>query len=159
MGKLTDILNNSGDDFFNDWNSTDAADDFPPLPPGDYVGDLMDATLGTSRQGTPCWTVTYEIQEPAEYVGRRIWHAFWLTKKALSMTKRDLKKLGVTDPSQLEQPLPVIFRCKLRVALKSSDDGREFNQVIRFEVLETIEYEPDEFAPTDDGDAPADEVF
>ncbi|MCA9199596.1 MAG: hypothetical protein KDA87_18770 [Planctomycetales bacterium] len=161
MGKLTDIMDNGGD-FISDWNSIEAAEDFPPLPAGDYVGDLMDATLSTSRQGTPCWTAMFEVQRPAEYVGRRIWHSFWLSKKALPMTKRDLAKLGVTDPAQLEQPLPVIFRCKLRIAIRTSDDGQQYNQVLRFEVVDTIEFEPDEFAPddrTDDGDEHAHDVF
>jgi len=59
----------------------------------------------------------------------------WLTPAALPMSKRDLGKLGVTSIEQLEQPLPAGIRCTVKLALRRSDDGGEYNRVRSFDVI------------------------
>ncbi|MFO0809700.1 MAG: hypothetical protein U0746_13835 [Gemmataceae bacterium] len=69
------------------------------------------------------------------HAGRKVWHDVWLTEAAVKLAKRDLAKLGITDPAQLEQPLPEGIKVRLRVGMRRSDDGREFNDVSRFDVI------------------------
>ena len=145
---LTDILHNgNGDNFRNSWNATAAADDFGPLPPGEYKVRILSGELFTSkRNSTPGYKLTCEVTE-GDYEGRRLWLDFWLTPAALPMTKRDLAKIGVERPEQLEQPLPPGILLRVKVALRRDDDGNEINKVTRFEY---VGVEPgDAFEPKD----------
>ncbi len=56
MGLLTDILaagGFGGDDFSRTWQETEAADEFAPLPPGEYICHADKGELRTARTGTP----------------------------------------------------------------------------------------------------------
>ena len=56
MGKLSDILSSNGgfDDFRKRWNDSEAADEFGPLPPGEYIAHIINGELEQSRsKGTP----------------------------------------------------------------------------------------------------------
>ncbi len=156
MGKLSDILaNGGGDELGRKWNDTEAAEDFAPLPSGEYVARIIAGELFTSRtNGTPGYKLAFKVLE-GDHAGRQFWHDIWLTPAALPMAKRDLGKLGVTDLEQLERPLPAGIRCAVKLALRRDDDGSEYNRVRRFDVLGIDEPERDAFAPTDDND-PAD---
>jgi hypothetical protein len=145
--KLSDILSNGGGDFRRNWDSTDAADDFGPLPPGEYAVRVLSGELFTSkRNATPGYKLTCEVTE-GDHEGRRLWCDFWLTPAALPMTKRDLAKIGIERPEKLEQPLPTGILLRVRVALRRDDDGNETNRVTRFEYTGV---EPgDAFAPKD----------
>ena len=152
MGKLSDILNNGdGEQLRQAWNSTEAAEEFAPLPSGEYVARIIAGELITSRtNATPGYKLTFKVLE-GEHAGRQFWHDIWLTPAALPMAKRDLGKLGVTSLDQVEQPLPPGIRCSVKLVLRRDDDGSEYNRVRRFDVLGIDEPESDAFAP-DDGD-------
>ncbi len=152
--RLSDILSNgNGDNFRNNWDSTDAADEFGPLPRGEYAVRILSGELFTSkRNSTPGYKLTCEVTE-GEYEGRRLWLDFWLTPAALPMTKRDLAKIGIERSDQLEQPLPPGILLTVKVALRRDDDGNETNKVTRFEY---VGVEPgDTFEPKDGGDVPS----
>jgi hypothetical protein len=149
--RLSEILGASavGGDFRGRWHATDAAQEFDPLPPGTYLlrvigGDLFNAP----RKGTPGYRLTLEVAE-GEYEGRRLWHDVWLSEAALPLAKRDLAKLGITDPAQLETPPPSGILIRARVALRHDDDGGEHNRLVRFEAAGVEP--PDPFAPDGDG--------
>lgn len=150
MQKLSDILaNGSGDALKKQWNETEAAGEFEPLPAGEYVARIIGGELVTSQSNhTPGYKLTFRVLE-GEHEGRQFWNDIWLTPAALPMAKRDLGKLGVTDLEQLEQPLPAGIRCRVKLALQRDDRGAEFNKVRRFDVVGIDEPEPDEFAPAD----------
>ena len=151
MGRLFDILQNGdGERIRQAWNETQAADEFGPLPPGEYVAHIINGELEQSRsKGTPGYKLEFKVIE-GEHSGRHFWHDVWLTPAALPQAKRDLGKLGVKDLTQLEQPLPKFIRCKCKLALRRDDDGSEYNRVRRFDVLGIDKPTPDEFAPADD---------
>ncbi|TWT37014.1 hypothetical protein KOR34_19600 [Posidoniimonas corsicana] len=156
MGKLSEILNAGGyggDDFTSNWASTAAAGDFDPLPAGWYICRIESGELDASNRGTPGYKLTFVVLE-GEHEGRKLWQDLWLTPAALPMAKRDLRKLGIVEPSQLEQPLPSGFRCRVQVALRRDDDGTERNRVRRFDVIGIDTPEPDAFAPEPE-EAPA----
>lgn len=69
---------------------------FPPIPEGTHVKavicDQKPAIVG-EKQTAVC-KVTFEVVEPEEYAGRRIFHDLWLTVKNAPYLKRDLTLLG-----------------------------------------------------------------
>ncbi len=131
--KLTDILRHGeGEDFRARWQSTQAADEFGPLPPGEYLCRVLSGELFQSRQGTPGFKLTMQVME-GDLAGRRCWADWWLTEAALKMTKRDLKKIGITTPEQLERPLPAGILVRVKLAMRRDDDGNESNKVKHFE--------------------------
>lgn len=149
MGRLTEILNGSGGDFNDRWSSTIPAGDFGPLPSGEYECDVSRGELETSRtKRTPGYQIEFTVRD-GEFKGRKVWHDCWLTPAALPQTKRDLMKLGITSPEQMERPLPRGIVCKVKVVLRRDNDGTERNKVQRFDVLRVETPEPDPFAPTD----------
>lgn len=130
------------------WESTAAADDLGPLPAGEYLCRILAGELATSKGGTPGYKLTLEVAE-GDHAGRRAWHDIWLTPAAMPMAKRDLGKIGVAQLEQLERPLPVGILVRVRLALRTADDGTPFNRVVHLEAA-GIE-PPDPFAPAGDG--------
>src|SRR5262249_27680659 len=114
------------------WNTTEAAAEFAPIPPGDYILRILSGELSNSRGGTPGYKLTLEVAA-GEHEGRRLWHDLWLTAAALPMSKRDLAKLGIETPEQLEQPLPPGILIRARVVLRKDDNGKESNVIRQFE--------------------------
>ena len=147
MGKLSDILNGSSGGFNDTWNSTQAAGDFGPVPRGEYECHVTKGELETSRLNrTPGYKVEFTILD-GEFRGRKLWLDCWLTPAALAQSKRDLGKLGISTPEQMEQPLPRGIRCKVTVVLHTDNNGVERNRVRSFEVIGRDEPEADAFAP------------
>lgn len=150
--KLTDILHGSDHHSLeNAWRETEAAGEMGPLPRGDYVARIVYGELRTSKKKeTPSYRLTFKVIE-GDYTGRRFWHDIWLTPAALPMAKRDLLKIGIHSLAQLEQPLPHGIRCKVKLSLRSNDNGDEFNAVNSFEVIGIDAPEVEPFAPNEGG--------
>jgi len=149
--RLSDILQADDRSVLADaWNRTEAAEDFAPLPSGEYIAHVIVGEPTESRTGTPAYKLTFRVAE-GEHVGRRFWHDVWLTEAAMPMAKRDLGKLGITSLEQLDGPLPPGIRCRVKLALRRNDDGAEYNRVRRFDVVGIDEPKQDPFAPSDDG--------
>ena len=147
MGKLCDILNGSSGGFNDAWNNTQAAGDFGPVPRGEYVCHVTKGELESSRlKGTAGYKVEFTILD-GEFKGRKLWLDCWLTGPALPMSKRDLGKLGIVTPEQMEQPLPRGIRCKVQAVVRRDDDGIERNRVRSFVVIGIDTPEVDAFAP------------
>lgn len=147
MGKLLNILAAGNGGNINDlWNSTAAADDFGPLPPGLYVCRLASGELRQAKTGTPEYALTFRVLE-GEFAKRQLWHSLFLTQAALPMAKRDLGKLGVTALEQLEGPLPKGIRCRVQVTLRRDDNNVEHNRVRSFEIIGIDPPDVDAFAP------------
>ena len=135
------------------WAETEAAEEFAPLPSGEYVAHIVSGELFTSKEKkTPGYKLGFRVLD-GEHAGRQFWDDIWLTPAAIPMAKRDLAKLGVKSLDQLENPLPPGMRCKVKLALRKDDDGTEYNRVRRFEVVGIDPVTDDAFAPGDDGDS------
>lgn len=154
--KLTDILHGSERDAIaSAWQTTEAAEEFAPLPAGDYIAHVTSGELITSKSNhTPGYKLTFRVIE-GEHEGRHFWTDCWLTEAAIAMSKRDLGKLGVTDIAQLETPLPLGIRVRAKLVLRRDEDRTEYNRVRSFEVLGIDKPEKDPFAPKDE---PTDEA-
>ena len=110
MGKLTDVLAESEGSLLRQWNETEAAEDFAPLPGGEYVARIIAGELCASRtNSTPGYKLTFKVLD-GEHTGRQFWHDIWLTPAALPMAKRDLGKLGVGLPDPIAQRLELLPR-------------------------------------------------
>jgi hypothetical protein len=154
---LSDILR-EGDrqNLSRAWGETQAAEDFAPLPAGEYIARIIGGDLSTSRtKGTPSYKLAFRVLE-GDHQGRQFWHDVYLTPAALPLAKRDLAKLGVTALEQLERPLPPGIRCKAKLTLRRDDDGSEYNRVRSFEVIGIDPPETDAFAPADTPEPPQD---
>lgn len=155
MGKLSDILAAGGtgeNAFLRDWNQTVPVTADSPLPAGVYSAHATKGELSTSRNGNPRYSLEFTVCD-APYSGRRVWLDVYLTAAALPRAKRNLAKLGITEPAQLEAPLPMGIRCEVAVTLRVGDDGRQRNSVTRFDVLGIdspgiVAPAADPFAPT-----------
>jgi hypothetical protein len=152
-----DILSGGGSDFKNLWDSTDAAAEFEPLPPGRYRCLVVGGSLAESKTNkTPSYRVTFEVIEPADYAGRKVWDDLWLTAKALAASKRDLAKLRIHRPDQLQQAPPTGLLAEVKVSLRSEDDGTQYNRVVGFKIIGEAPHDvlaPDEDEMPDDGAA------
>jgi hypothetical protein len=159
--------NDGGDhDFEFLFDATEAAAEQTPLPKGRYIADIVQSGEHIASTGSRSYKLTFEVQEPAEHAGRRIWHDIWLTLKALPYAKRELAKLGIESGAQLRESLPAIVRCSIAVVIERDDDddvGR--NRVRDFRVLKVLQ-DPFDFGEEDvvdnkdrtqDGDAPEDD--
>ena len=149
MGKLSDILGGSSGDFADRWNKTVAAIDYGPVPRGVYECHATMGKLESSQTNrTPGYQVEFTVID-GDYSGRKLWSHHWLTLAALAASKRDLAKLGITEPKQMQVPLPEWFRCRVTVVIRRDNEGIERNEVRTFEVIGFEPREPDPFAPTE----------
>lgn len=147
--RLSDILLNSERDRLTKaWTVTAAAAEMGPIPADEYRCRIIDGGLFVSKTGTPGYKLTFEVLD-GDFAGRRVWHDIWISEAALPMAKRDLAKLQITSPEQMESPLPEGIIVSAKVALRRGDDGAEFNRITRFEVTGFEPPEPDSFAPPD----------
>jgi hypothetical protein len=148
---LTGILpgggGNNNDDIFDRFDTTEAADDFGPLPKGVYVTLAVGGKLDKASTGTDCYKVEFRVIE-GQYLGRRLWWDKYFTTAALPYTKRDLAKLGIDSKAKIYQPFPANrMVCKLTVVLRRGDDGTERNEIKNLEVIRVQEPPADPFAP------------
>jgi hypothetical protein len=131
-----DSLSGGSDDFNNLWDQTEAADDgFNPLPAGIYRCLVSDGRRSRARSGTESYKLTFIVID-GEYANRKCWLDLWLTPRALSMTKRDLIKLRIHRPEQLDQAPPTGIVCDVKVVVRAVEDGAgDYNQVKGFVVV------------------------
>ncbi len=132
---------NGSEDFGAAWDGTEAADDYQPLPAGPYICEAEGGELTENRNGTPCYRLTFTVRG-GEHAGRRLAHSVYLTGKALPLAKRDLAKLGISSSHDLQSPIPRPVLCEVRVALRTDDDGTQWNLVRSFVKVEAPETQP-----------------
>jgi hypothetical protein len=134
--RLDEILSGVDVDFNKLWESTAAAGEFEPLPSGRFKALVANGELAESRTNkTPSYKLTLEILEPPAFAGRKLFHDLWLTAKALATSKRDLAKLRIVSAQQLRQPPPTGIIIDVKVALRTADDGGQYNRVVGFQVI------------------------
>ena len=147
--QLSDILNGKGVDLREVWDKTAEAPDFTPLPAGTYTAHVLAVEFFKAKTGTPGVKIQFRICE-GEHVGRMLFHDCWLTPAAMPQTKRDMGKLGLFTIEQLENATvpPGRIRCKVRVSLRTDDDGTQRNRVRGFDVVSVDEPTADPFSPS-----------
>jgi hypothetical protein len=146
--RLRDIVRGDAADFQRAWDTTEASSGFDPLPSGVYRCLVVAGQLFTSKaNATPGFKVEFQVIA-GPFAERKIWHDIWLTSKALSMAKGELAKLGITNPGQLEQPVPPGLIADVTVVQRSGDDGTTFNRVKTFKIIDA-DVPADDYRPAD----------
>jgi hypothetical protein len=134
------------------WDEAEAAPENKPLPKGAYNALIIKGALCESRNGTRGYRITFRVED-GEHAGQMFWHTVWLSEKAITYAKRDLRKLGITSTAELNAPYPppgMRVHAKATLVFQKEDDGTERNEVRHFEVLSIEEQPKDAFAPTDE---------
>jgi len=123
------------------FDSVAAAEEYKPLPPGIYVCRIVSGSIMQTKAGADAYKIAFEIDE-GEHRRRRVSRIWTLSEKAIAYAKRDLAAFGLTTSQALLSPFPPMGReyfVRLTVALQRGDDGREFNDVKRIDVLRSEE--------------------
>jgi hypothetical protein len=137
----------------------DTATPFRPLQPGVYTARVVSGQYTqTKTKGEDCYRIVFQVTE-GPHRGERVARVWTFGDRAVRYAKRDLAAFGLATAKQLLEPFPPIGReicCKLVVALQRGDDGSEFNDVKRVEVLRAEDsaakpYLIDPDAPGDEG--------
>ena len=132
--KLSEIVKNMAA-LKQQWAATKPAPDTDkPIPPGEYVCDLIDGAGFEARTGTPGFKVTLKVKE-GDSAGRLVWHDFYLSEKALPYTMRALARIGITDLEQLDAGLPAGLVVKAKIVVNTRDGGGERNEVRSWELV------------------------
>lgn len=115
-----------------------AAAAYSPLPAGIYPNcRIVSGSLVQTKKGDDAYKMVFEVSE-GEHRGRRVSRTWTFSQKAIAYAKRDLAAFGLTTSKQLLSPFPPTGRevyVKLTVALQRGDDGSEFNDVKRIDVV------------------------
>ena len=123
------------------FDSVTAAAEYQPLPPGIYVCRIVSGSIMQTKRGDDAYRMNFEVTE-GEHSRRRLSRIWTLSEKAIGYSKRDLAAFGLTTSQALLSPFPPMGReyfVRLTVALQRGDDGREFNDVKRIDVLRSEE--------------------
>lgn len=156
---MSEILASDGD-LYTKFDSVEAAAENELLPPAWYTCRLDDIRPDQSaKKLTPSVTLEWTVIE-GDHAKRKVWQSLWLTENALSRTKRDLAKLGITNLDQIEDGITAKITASVLVG-ERRDDGGEYdpkNEIRRFKVLAVEELDgvdDDEFPPPPAGAADA----
>lgn len=120
------------------FDTTEAAPEYSPVPPGIYQAKVVSGEFTTTRRGDDAYRVRFEIIE-GEHADKTVVRIWTFTPKALPYAKRDLAEFGLTNSAALLAPFPAPgteVRCRIVVALQVGDDGTERNDLKRFDQIE-----------------------
>lgn len=118
------------------------APEISPLPAGIYLARVLHGELTvTKTSGVDAYRIRFEVIE-GEHSGRTLIRTWTFGEKAVSYTKRDLAVFGLTTMAQLRAEFPVPGKqsnVRLKVVLKRGDDGHEFNDIKRIQIVNVID--------------------
>jgi hypothetical protein len=123
------------------FDAAEAAPEYSPVPPGVYTARVLKGEFTTNRKGEDAYKLRFEIAE-GEHAGKTVIRTWTFTPKALPYTKRDLSPFGLTSSAALLSPFPPAGRkylVRLVVALQRGDDGREFNDIKKIDIIRVDE--------------------
>jgi len=115
--------------------------DFSPVPEGTYLTRVLRGERATTKKGDPCYRMRFEIVE-GEYAAKTLIRTWTFKGNAASIAKTDLSPFGLTTSAKLLSPFPEAGReylVRLKVVLQRGNDGREFNDIKRIEIVRVDE--------------------
>jgi hypothetical protein len=134
---LSEIFNNAGGGGLDAFDSTPPAPEMEPLPPGVYIAVVVHGELVQTRSGSDGYRVKFRIIE-GPYAGRLAFRTWSFSERALPYARRDLGQFGLTTSAQLLASFPEVgreYRVKLWVALQRGDNGHQYNDVKRVQLI------------------------
>lgn len=121
------------------FDATDAAPERKLIPAGMYPARIVSGSFTQTTKGKDGYRIVFEVTE-GEQRGNRVSRTWVFTEKAVAYAKRDLAAFGLTDSRKLLEPFPPAGRevyVRLAVAVQRGDDGSEFNDVKKIDVVRT----------------------
>lgn len=135
------ITNGTSAGGISDFDATEAAPEFAPLPPGSYSASVLRGEYCSTKAGSDAYRLRFEITE-GPHAGKSVIRTWTFGTKALPYTKRDLAPFGLTTSAALLSPFPPagrVYLVRLVVALQRGDDGVERNDVKRIDLVRVDE--------------------
>lgn len=123
------------------FDATEAAPEFTPLPPGIYSARVLRGEYTSTKAGADAYRLRFEVTD-GPHKGQTVIRTWTFGPKAVAYTKRDLAPFGLTSSAKLLSPFPDAGReylVRLVVALQRGDDGRDFNDVKRIDLVRADE--------------------
>ncbi len=113
------------------------------LPEGEYDAEILAGYRGRTCQGSPYYKAVFWVTD-GPYAGARFFlDIYWGTEPERQAASRELPKLGITRPEQLDGPPPHKGRrCRARVTVQERIGDRPYNHVDWFEVVPDDTPEP-----------------
>jgi hypothetical protein len=116
----------------------DNAEPFRLLPAGVYTARVISGQYTQTRaKGEDAYRIAFEVSD-GPHRGEQVPRIWTFGDRAVRYAKRDLAAFGLTTAKQLLEPFPPTGReihCRLTVALQRGDNGSEFNDIKRIDVL------------------------
>ena len=132
--RLADILSGRNlEDLARQFEGAEPAAEYSPVPAGTYEVDFIHGELCSSQTGSTGYVCQFVIAK-GEHQGRRLWHTFWLSERAIPYSKRDMEKLGITSLKQCEEPVRPGVYCMVNVVVRTDDGGTPRNRINKIEV-------------------------
>jgi hypothetical protein len=129
----------------------DAAKPAQLLPPGIYECRVTASRIGRTRNDVSRYALTMDVVTPAVYAGQRLWKDYYLSARAISRTKDELRLIGIDDFEKMERQFPRHVVLAAHVVNRKGEADREFNYVTRLTIARV---EPPESQSLDDPDFP-----
>lgn len=123
------------------FDTTEAAPEFTPIPPGVYSARVVRGEFSTTKAGADCYRMRFQVTD-GPHAGKTVLRTWTFGPKALPYTKRDLAPFGLTTSAKLLSPFPEPGReylVRLVVALQRGDDGIERNDTKRIGLIRVDE--------------------
>jgi hypothetical protein len=123
------------------FDSTAPAPEFSPIPPGVYAARVVRGEICSTKAGADAYRMWLEVTE-GPYTGRTLVRTWTFGARALAYTKRDLSVFGLTSSTKLLSPFPEPGReyfVRLVVALQRGDDGTQWNDIKKIDVIRVNE--------------------
>jgi hypothetical protein len=121
----------------HNFDTAEPAPEYSPVPPGVYIARVRKGEYTTTQKGKEAYRMRFEVIE-GPHTGKSVFRTWTFGTKALPYTKRDLTLFGLTSFEKLLSPFPEPGRdhiVRLVVALQRKDDGREFNEVKKIDII------------------------
>jgi hypothetical protein len=126
---------------FDGFDDAEPAPEYKPIPGGIYKARVQRGESCSTQAGAEAYQLKFEIIEGVQ-LGKTVVRKWTFGAKALPYTRRDLKPFGLTTAAKLLSPFPEAGReylVRLVVALQRLNDGREFNDVKRIDLIRVID--------------------
>jgi uncharacterized protein DUF669 len=83
------------------WDDIPDADDFSPIPDGEYLMKVAEAEEKQSKNGNPMWKLVLEIVN-GQFKGRRVWDNITWSGEGMKRVKLVLSRLGLDLKGDME---------------------------------------------------------
>lgn len=103
-----------------DFDQVNDAEDYSPLPDGQYLCELVEVEEATTRDGNEWWKLRFEVLK-GEYQGRRIFDSLFFSDKALKRVKLILNRLGLDVSGRLKLTPELLQGRKVYIEVETED--------------------------------------